>query len=238
MRRFAILFTLLVPQAALAGVRIEFEVQGGEGTGAQQRMQLQGDKLRVDHTKEGGTGTHTVIFDGTQMTSFDGKQNTYVVIDPARLKMQAERLKQLEAKASPETRAQIEKATQQEDAGQVTFRKTSGGDTVAGYSCSNYTELRGGVEHGTVCVASWKTGPVKKEELGALSKFGAMMLNGALTKKALLLNPDEWPGFPLSMHLEDGKTMRLKSVTRGAIPDSEFQPPTGYTQKAMPPIGR
>jgi hypothetical protein len=239
MRELAIVCTMVVSTAARAGVRIEMESSGPGGTPGAQQTELQGDKLRVDYTADttGTTGIHRngiMIFDGAQMISCDAKTKVCTAIDAAQIKAQQERMRQMQANLPPETRAQVEKAMKQAEPGSIAFKKVSGGDTVAGFSCSNYTQSRNGVERGTVCIAAWKGGPVKKEELGALSKFVSALGTTEASKKAMMINPDEWPGFPLSMSSPDGKTMRLKSVTHTTLPDSEFEPPAGYTRQALP----
>jgi hypothetical protein len=240
MRAFVALFTLSISQAASAGIRLEYQEENSDKeSGSSQRMELQGDKLRFDRTVQGNPDTRTMIFDGTQIITVDSQAKTYMVIDPAAVKAQMDAIK---ARLSPEARANLEKATQgKDDLGKVTFRKSTGGETVLGFSCTNYTQLRDGVEHGSVCVASWKDGPVKKDEISALIKLTKQMastyLPTGVTKKSMLFDPDEWPGFPLATHSEGGKTGRLTSLKRGSIPDSEFQVPAGYTQKAMPAFG-
>jgi hypothetical protein len=239
MRELAIVCTMVVSTAARAGVRIEMEASGPSGTPGAQQMEIQGDKLRVEYTTDttGTTGLHRngiMIFDGAQMMACDPKTKICTVIDPAQIKAQQERMRQMQANLPPETRAQVEKAMKQAEPGSITFKKAAGGDTVAGFSCSNYTQSRNGVERGTVCIAAWKGGPVKKEELTALSKFVSVLGTSEASKKAMVINPDEWPGFPLSMSSTDGKTLRLKSVTHTALPESEFEAPAGYTRQALP----
>jgi hypothetical protein len=239
MRSFAILFTLVVSQVAwAAGTTLEFQDEGSGETGSQMRMLLQGDKLRVDHTSQGIR--HSTIFDGTQVITFDERTKTYQVIDPATVKMQMEALKQMEAKLPPETRAQLEKAKADQglDYSHLTFKKAAGGDTVAGFSCSNYTELHDGQERATICVTSWSSAPVKKDEAQALSKHITSLLSNEFTKKVLFFDADQWPGFPVSTRTQDGKITRLTSAKKGAIPESEFQPPAGYTKRAMPGMGK
>ena len=241
MRAFAVvLFTLGISQSALAGLRLEYQEESSDKEGgSSQRMALQGDKLRFDRTVQGSPDTRTLIFDGTQMITVDNKSKTYMMIDPATVKAQMDALK---ARLSPEARANLEKATQgKDDLGNVTFRKSGGGETVLGFNCTNYSQLRDGVEHGSVCVTGWKDGPVKKEELAALIKLTKQMASTYFpsgdTKKSILFNPDDWPGFPLVTRSQEGRIGRLTSVKRGTIPDSEFQAPAGYTQKAMPAFG-
>jgi hypothetical protein len=224
----AILFTLTLSVAAEAGVRLDLETVDPKGTSGEQRMELQGSKVRVDHLRQEASGSGgvnripgaTMIFDGTEMFIVDHGSKTYVVIDSARS-------------------AQTERATKEgQDPGRTTFKKSSGGDSVAGFACSNYTQSRDGVERATVCIASWKKGPVKKEDLIGLVKLATTMGTGEASKKAMLINPDDWPGFPLSSRSNDGQILRLKSAARTNIPDNEFQPPADYTRKATPALDR
>ncbi len=245
--RTALLCTLALSAVAEAGVRLDAQTIDPQGTSGEQRMELQGNKVRIDRFTQEGTGSGgvnripggTMIFDGTQMFTIDHRNKTYLVIDPAQLKAQMEQVKQMEANLPPEARAKLEKAMDTaEDPGKVTFKKGTGGNSVAGFACSNYTQSRDGVERATVCIASWKSGPVKKEDLGGLVKIAETMGAAAASNKAMLINPDNWPGFPLSSQTNDGHSLRVKSATRATIPDNEFQPPTDYTRKAMPSFDR
>jgi hypothetical protein len=238
MRAFVVLFSLSVSQAAHAGLRLEYQEEGEKESGSLQRIELQGDKLRFDHTMQGRPDTRTMIFDGTHVITVDNQNKTFMVIDPAMVKAQMDALK---ARLSPEARANLDRVTQKENPSTVTFHKGTGGGSVLGFSCANYIQMRDGTEHGTLCVASWKDGPVKKEEIAALIKLTDIVAKTyqppGMTKSSLLFNPSDWPGFPLEFRSQDGKSGKLKSVTRGAIPESEFQPPVGYTEKPMPTFG-
>ncbi len=243
MLRLAIFFALAVSTVARAGLRIELETSGTDGTIGHQQLELDGDKLRIDHsstetingqeTKNGGT----MIFDGANLIRVDASTKTYVVTDPAQVKAQAERLKQLQANLPPATRAKMEKAMQAH-ANPGTFTKGSGGETVAGFKCENYSESRDGVDQATVCMASWDHGPVKVEDLHALTAFAAAMGTDVSQKMLFMLNPGNWPGFPLSTRTTEGRVLRVKKVTRTSIPNSRFQPPADYSQKALPSATR
>jgi hypothetical protein len=237
-----VLWALSVSVSAEAGVRIALQSVDKDGLTSDQRLQFQGDKMRADHSSQAVAGGemkpgHTMIFDGSLMISVNHEAKSYTVIDPVQLKAQLDRMK---ASLPPEQQAKIEQAmAAQSEPKQATFKKAAGGDSSAGYSCSNYTMQRSGNETATVCVTSWTTGPVKKSDLSALSKFSETMVNiPATVKKELFTNPDTWPGFPLVTHGSNGQVVRVKSITREAIPDSEFQPPANYTRKADPMMGR
>jgi Domain of unknown function (DUF4412) len=219
----------MLSAVAEAGVRLDMETVDPKGASGERRLDLQGDKVRIDlfsqeATASGGVNRvpgGTTIFDGSEMFIVDHRSKTYVVVDPGQVKSQSERMKE-----------------HGEDSSKVTFKKGSGGDKVAGFACSNYAQSRDGVERATVCIASWKTGPVKKEDLGGLLKFAQTMGPALVSKKAMLIDPDDWPGFPLSSQSNDGQSLRLKSASRTTLPDNEFQPPADYTRREMPSIDR
>jgi hypothetical protein len=238
MRFCVVLIALLLSRGAFAGVTLNFQ-EDGEKSEPVQRLKVQGDKLRYDRGNQGSF--HATIFDGAQLIIVNDASKTYTVIDQATLQKYSAALKQMQAQLPPETRAQMDKAMQDQggNIGKFAFQKAAGGDTVAGFSCTNYTESRNGEVRATICAASWKSGPLHKEELGGLKKISALLENsGGLVKKSFFFDPDEWPGFPVLTRTADGKVTRLTGVTRGDIPDSEFQPPAGYTRKAMSPMGR
>jgi hypothetical protein len=238
MRVCLLLLALSLSRVAWAGVRLDFQDESDKSEPVQ-RLKVSGDKLRYERGNSGST--QATIFDGTQIIIVSDKSKTYTVIDQATLQKYAEAMKQMETQLPPEARARYEKAMgdQGGNIGKFTFQKASGGDTVAGFSCSNYTESHNGEVRATICAASWKSGPLHKEELGGLKKISALLTNsGGLVKKSFFFDPDEWPGFPVLTRTVDGKVTRLTAVTRGDIPDSDFQPPAGYARKAMSPMGR
>jgi len=239
--RTAILCALTLSAVAEAGVRLDEETVDTKGISGELRMELQENKVRIDRfTKEasGSGGVNripgeTMIFDGTEVFIIDHRSKTYLVLDPGRAKA-------VRANLPPQIRAQIENATTQANySGKVTFKKSSGKkDSVAGFACTNYVQSEAGVERATVCIASWKTVPVKKEDLAGLVRLGKAMGLTEEFGKATLINPDEWLGFPLSSQANDGQVSRLKSAARTSIPDNEFQPPSDYTRKATPAVDR
>jgi len=241
--RLAILCTVTLSAAAQAGVRLDLDTVDPRGGSGEQRMELQGDKVRVDSLSQEATASggvnrvprSTVIFDGTEMFTVDHRSRTYMAFDQAQANAQRERLKQMQANLPPEARAQFEQAMKQEaDPAKVTFKKGSGTDRIAGFACTNYTELRNGAERGTVCLATWKAGPVKKEDLAGLVKFAQTMGAAEASGKTMLVNPEDWPGFPVSSQSNAGQIVRLKSAVRSTIPDNEFQPPADYIRKPLP----
>jgi hypothetical protein len=213
----AILCTLTLSAAAQTGVRLDLDTVDPRGSSGEQRMELQGNKVRIDHltqaaTASGGVNrapTSSTIFDGSEMFTVDHRSKTYRAVDP------------------------IRSATQQTPS-KLTFKKTSGGERIAGFACSNFTKSRDGVEQGTVCIASWKTAPVKKEDLAGLVKYAETIGAAEASLQAILINPEDWPGFPLSSQSNDGQIVRVKSAVRTSIPANEFQPSADYTRKTPP----
>jgi hypothetical protein len=213
----AILCSLTLGAAAQTGIRLDLETVDPRGSSGQERIELQGNKLRLDHFSQTATGsggvnhapTSSIVFDGSQMYSVNHRTKTYTAVDPTRTSKQ---------EAYP---------------AQVAFKKGSGNDHVAGFACTNYTELRNGAEWGTVCLASWKTGPVKKDDLTGLVKFSGSLAAVEPSIGVIVVNPADWPGFPLSSQSSDGHIVRVRDAERANIPGNEFQPSSEYTRQSV-----
>jgi hypothetical protein len=211
----AILCSLTLSAAAQTGIRLDLETVDPRGSSGEQRIEWQGDKLRLDHFTQAATGsggvnhapTATVIFDGRQMYSVDHRSKTYRDIDPAR--------------------------TAKQETDKIAFKKGSGNEHIAGFACTNYTELRNGAEWGTVCLASWKTGPVKKDDLMGLVKFSGSLAAVEPSIGVMVVNPADWPGFPLLSQSNDGHIVRVRDAERATIPDNEFRPSPEYTRQSV-----
>jgi hypothetical protein len=229
----AILFTLTLSATAPAGVRLEWDTVDPKGVSRDQRVEVQGNKVRIDLLGKESNGiggvSHiprdTIIFDGTEVLVIDHRNKTYTVTVPAQLRA---RLEWVKSTLPPDARTQLERAT---------FKKGSGGDKVAGYSCSNYAALRDGIERATLCVATWKAVPVKKDDLVGLMKFADTLADAMATKGTMRKSSDEVPGFSVSSLSSEGDSWRLKSAARTPIADNEFQPASDYTRQAVPALG-
>jgi hypothetical protein len=210
----AILCGLTLSASAQTGVRLDLETVDSRGSSGQERIELQGNKLRLDHFSQTATGsggvnhapTSSIVFNGSQMYSVNHRTKTYTAIDPAR--------------------------TSKQEGDQVSFKKGKGTDRIAGFACTNYAELRNGAEQGTVCMAAWKKGPVKQDDLTALVKSAHALAAVEPSIGVVLVNPAEAPGFPLLSQGNDGNIVRVKEAERVAIPDNEFQPPASYTRQS------
>jgi hypothetical protein len=142
-------------------------------------------------------------------------------------------------KLPPDTRAQFDK---QAVAPVFTFKRGSGGETIAGVGCQNYQVFKDGEPSGTACLAAWKPGGlVTKADLAPMKKLADQMRAlGTRSTGDLGMGPDfdTWPGWPMVMRGPEGREQsRLIKVSRVSFPASDFQPPAGYTQRALPALG-
>jgi len=224
---------------AVAGVRIETKVTADSDRPAVDTVvKFQGDNFRVDRLDPTGTFMNGTIFHDDRMMILDGRSKTYHEMTLEQLKSQMAAFEAAEQQMSPEMRKRIQ--DQMTSAAAYSFKRTSGGDKIAGFACENYQILKDGKENGTACLVPWKSsGVLHKEDLAPMKKFIDQV------KSISKLSPgdveisrfDEWPGWPALMRAPDGhERSRLVKVTRTDIPAKEFDPPADYTAQKLPPM--
>jgi hypothetical protein len=225
---------------AQAGVRIESRVSPHQGLTVDSVVEVQGDRFRINH-QDAATGEflRVTIYDGERILSLRPKDKTYTSMSMADLKAQMAGFDAMKDKLSPEARAQFDKRAL---APSFTFKRASGGETLAGTRCENYQVSLDGAPNGTACLAAWKPGgPVTKADLAPMKKLADQMRAlGARSGGDIGMGPDfdSWPGWPLVMRGPDGhERSRLVKVSRVSFPAGDFQPPAGYSQRPLPSLG-
>lgn len=264
--RFAICATVLITStAALAGVTLKME--GNRS----QTIYLQGNKMRIEIGGKPGQES-VVIFDGDaqQLITINPADKTYSVMtrdnlsemskkrDEAMAKISPEQRKQMEealAKMPPEQRKQMEqmmsgsgaarssKEDKKKSEDNVKWEQTGEKQTVAGYRCEGFKELRDGKVEGQGCYIPWSAGAMNKDDLAPFIKLQEFFAQSGIGARELsdqtFTRIAKGPGFPGSWtHVsESGQAERketLNSVQRGNVSANKFTPPPGYTKTEQP----
>jgi len=248
---------------ALAGVTVT--LQGGTDHSV---LYLEGNKMRVESDKGRSPGG-LVIYDGDQqkMLILDPAKKTYSEMTPegfkamtksmtarleeAKAKMTPEQRKQMDdmmAKMSPEQRKQLEGAmggsgsppAEKPKAPQLKWERTGTKQTVAGYPCEGFKEIKDGKPDAEGCYIPWNAGAVSKSDLGPMRKMDEFISQSGLTAPSqrgltTFTQLDQMPGFPgIWIRTSSGEAkeeQRVTDIKRGSIPADKFQLPSGYTKE-------
>jgi hypothetical protein len=259
MRAIRILATCaaaITSTAAFAGVTLKME---GD---FQHVLYLQGNKMRFESTAQSVPGETVVIFDGDamQLIMISPPEKTYSVMtretikemnkqrDEAMAKLTPEQRKQMEemmAKMPPEQRKQMEqmmsgggaKSTTEnrKKAANLKWEPTGQKETVAGFRCDGFKELREGKLHARGCFIPWSAGAMTKGDMAPFAKLEDMFAEfglGAFSGQALI-GYEKLPGFPgkwtpVSGGGEGQPGHTLSSLQRGNLSADKFAIPAGY----------
>jgi hypothetical protein len=221
---------------AQAGVRVESQVTAYEGQPVDTILELQGESFRIDRRDAAQQQLpYSTIFDGEHMLLLDGKARTYNEMSLTDLKAQMAKLEQLKGSLPPQAREQLDRANA---VPAYTFKRTSGGEKVAGVACQNYQIVKDGKDEGTACLAPWKgTSLVAKADLAPVKKLvDSLKAMSNLSAGDLEMGQfDQWPGWPLIMRAPDGHELsHVVKISRTTFPASEFKPSADFTRKALP----
>ncbi len=224
---------------AQAGVRIESQVTAYEGQPVDTVLELQGDGFRVDrHDSAQPALPHTTIFDGERMLLVNDTDKSYSEKTLADLAAQLAKLEKMKGSLPPQAREMMDRAGTPPEYG---FKRTSGGEKVAGIPCENYQITKDGQDEGTACLAPWKaSGPLTKGDLAPMRKLIEVMKSlSRLSAGDLEMGQfDQWPGWPLVMRAHDGHELsRVVSIKRMSFPATDFRGPGGIHEEGPVPVG-
>ena len=262
---FAICATVPISTAAFAGVTLKME---GDRS---QTIYLQGNKMRIEMGGKAGVES-VVIFDGDsqQLITINPSDKTYSLMtrenlsemgkrrDEAMAKMSPEQRKQMDealAKMPPEQRKQMEqmmsggsgapksKEDKKKSEDNIKWEQTGQKQTVAGFRCEGFKELKDGKVDAQGCYIPWSAGAMNKEDLAPFIKlqefFAQSGIGGRELSDQTFTRIAKMPGFPGTWtHVsESGQAERkeaLSSVQRGNVSADKFTPPAGYTKTEQP----
>jgi hypothetical protein len=256
---------VLAGSPALAATTLVYdhvaEAQPGEPAPAPSTdtVALDGQRLRVEQSAPAGGGRggamapNAIIFDAAakKVWLIQNDKKTYTELTEADIKdlrdrmqsmrgMMAEHMKNL----PPEQRARMERMMNGQGP-DLKFAAKGQKKTINGFACEMYDVTMDGKPFQESCIAPWGTGPFTKDDADkakALFTSLASMMKGM--PGAGVQHMASYPGVPVqTTHLNPamggtGKwTQTLKSVSRAAIPASQFQVPAGYTKQPLPTMG-
>lgn len=241
---------------AAAGVTV---AMSGDNKEDQSTIYIEGNKMRIEGTKR--EKESLVIYDGDQqkMTIVDPEKKTYFEITPqelhsfsnrmqkqmeeAKAKMTPEQRKQLDemmAKMPPEQRQMMGTGAGQPPAKQkepFKWERTGTKQTVAGYSCEGFKEIKDGKVDAEGCFIPWSAGAITKADLAPLKKMEQFMdESGAKSpdrRLSTFARLEEGPGFPGMWKPADSDSkakQTVNSIKRGSVSSDKFQVPAGYTK--------
>ncbi len=246
----------ITPTAAFAGVTLKME---GD---FQHVLYLQGNKMRFEQTAKSVPGETVFIFDGDamQLITIDPAEKTYSVMtrdtlkemqkmrDEAMAKLKPAQRKEMEeamAKMPPEQRKQLEqmmtggsaKSTQEnkKKAENIKWEPTGQKQTVAGFRCDGFKELREGKLHARGCFIPWSAGGITKSDMAPLANLQDFFAEFGLTEfsRQAIIAYEKLPGFPgkWTPASEGGEAQveeTLTSLQRGNVSADKFAIPAGY----------
>ncbi len=249
---------------ALAGVTVT--LQGGKERSV---VYVEGNKMRVESEKGQSQGG-LMIYDGDQqkMIVLDPAKKTYSEMTPeslkamtksmtarmeeAKAKMSPEQRKQMDemmAKMSPEQRKQLQGAMGEKPAPgekpktpQIKWERTGTKQTVAGFSCEGFKELKDGKADAEGCYIPWNAGAISKSDLAPMRKMDEFLSQSGMNSPSqrgftTFSQLDQMPGFPgvwtRTSSGEAKEEQRVTDIKRGSIPADKFQLPAGYTKKDL-----
>ncbi len=242
--------------SAHAGVIVTLQGEKDHST-----VYVEGNKMRVDSEPASGKKS-TMIFDGDQqkMLLIDPEKKTYSEITPQAVKgVQAQarqRAQEQMAKLSPEQRKQMEQMMTPEQRKQmqdlisgrsqaeakqadIKWARTGAKQTVAGFPCEGFKELKDGKVDAEGCYIPWSAGAVTKADLAPVHKLQEFMTQAGLNVPqpglSNFMRLEEGPGFPGSWERVSDTGQKehkesVSSVRRGGVSSDKFQLPAGYTK--------
>ncbi len=223
---------------ARAGVIITLEDKDKKQT----IMILEGDKMRFEDPKEGGTIS---IFDGgaRKMINISVSERTYTEVTEAEMKAMRAQMDAAMAQMTPEQRAQMESMGMGQKAGAraarpvAKYQPMGKKEKVAGYGCEWHRELVGGKVVSEGCYVPWGASALTREDLRPMQKMSELLEAIMPGENTLQQDLDAAPGFP-AIHVElEGERrdeQRLVSIKRGGEGADKFRPPAGFKKAERP----
>jgi hypothetical protein len=244
-----ILAALAPMGTALAGVTL---TMNAEGPKKQTVIYLEGNKMRIDAVQGSGAKASSFIFDGDakKTITFNSEKKTYTEMKGEDLKalraQSAQRMHDSLAQMTPEQRKRMEEmmsgqtppkeSKKTREKRDIKWENTGGQQTVAGFACHNFKEIREGKTDAQGCYISWNAGAVTKADLAPMMKMGEFMADSGMAEGDNRFSQlTELPGFPgkwaqLSADGKPEEEQTVTSIKRGSVPSDKFRPPAEYTQ--------
>jgi Domain of unknown function (DUF4412) len=247
-RMLAGLILLAALPVAAEDLTIVSQRSRGDGPAVPQTTYMTGARMRMTNPD----GKEAIVDYATgAITVIDNKKKDYFVITPADMDAAAAQMKEMRAKMEasmknmpPALREKMQGAMGGGGAEAVSVERASGGRTIAGYACENWTVTIGTSVRQETCLTRDLQVPVAVfDGLKAMSErmrgvAGPGMAGGMATAWDKFR---EMKGFPLATtatmkimgHTETTKT-EVTEIRKGPVADSVFQVPAGYKKVESP----
>lgn len=256
----------LTTSSAVAGVILtaKSERKGHE----QSTIYFEGNKMRVEGA--GANEDTILIYDGDsqRMIAIEPKKKTFTEMTPESLKAATadaqKKMQESLSKMSPEQRKQMDAAMAQMDPEQrkrmqemmsgrmpqdskaeaepsAKWERTGTAQTVAGYTCEGFKQVKKGKVKAMGCYIPWNAGALTKADIAPLMKMQEFMIQAGwtgMTGHAGLEELRNAPGFPGIWENvgDDGQPsgkQTLTSVKRSTVSADMFRPPAGFSKVDM-----
>jgi hypothetical protein len=253
---------------AVAGVILT--AKGGQRKGQEEStLYFEGNKMRIEGT--GSDQESILIYDGDtqRMIAIEPKKKTFTEMTPESLKAATsdaqKKMQESMSKMSPEQRKQMDAAMAQMDPEQrkrmqemmsgkmpsqdpksdaeppAKWERTGTTQTVAGYACEGFKQVKKGKVKATGCYIPWNAGALTKADIAPLTKMQEFMAQAGwtgMTRHGVLEELRNAPGFPGIWENvgDDGKpydNQTLTSIKRGSVSADKFRPPAGFSKVDM-----
>lgn len=231
----------------------------GDDKNEQSTIYVEGNKMRIESNR----GKESLmIYDGDQQKMYllQPEKKTYSEITPQTIRSATDRarkqLDEAKTKMTPEQRKQYEEmmnklpADQRERMAQaigqqpakekpsdLKWERTGTKDTVAGYPCEGFREIKDGKPEAEGCFIPWSAGAITKADLAPFKKMEQFLAESGTTPPDKRLSTfarlENGPGFPGVWKSADSDAKAKQTVTsikRGGISSDKFQIPAGYTK--------
>jgi hypothetical protein len=257
---------LTMAMPAAAGVTVAMQSDKTRST-----IFVEGNKMRVETEAGADTPSNTMIYDGDaqKMLILDPEKKTYSELTPQSLKTAQERAKhsmeQAMAKMTPEQRKQMEKMMTPEQRAQmeqfmsggkepkasevkepdVKWERTGTKETVAGFPCEGFKEMKSGKLDAQGCYIPWGAGAITKDDLAPVLKIREFMTQAEMNMPAAdvggFTRLEKGPGFPgrwqkVAASGEKESAQSVTNVKRGTISPDKFRLPDGYKKVDNPAL--
>lgn len=260
---FFSLFVVLIsfPVFSLAGVVVESQRSAGDGSITREKIQAEGNAVRVD--SEGANAHTSIIFrkDKSLMWIVDHSKKTYQEMTKADFEKMAQAMKgamnqmqkQMAAqldKMPPAQRAEVEKMMKSGQMPQAKtveaakeIKKTGATQKVGDWTCEIYEMISDGKKDQTLCVANWNQLSATRDDFQAFESMadffsdlaGGMSQDVGQSQQIMKDLMDK--GIPVRQSFEGGQgsfVQEVSKIEKKSIEVSLFELPQGYTKESIP----
>lgn len=259
----------MTASSAVAGVILT--AKGGQRKGNEEStLYFEGNKMRIEGVGSDQESILIYDGDSQKMIAIEPKKKTFTEMTPESLKAVTsdaqKKMQESMSKMSPEQRKQMDAAMAQMDPEQrkrmqemmsgrtpsqdpkseaagppAKWERTGSTQTVAGYPCEGFKQVKKDKVKATGCYIPWNAGALTKADIAPLTKMQEFMAQAGwagMTRHGVLEELRTAPGFPGIWENvgDDGKSYDIQTVTsikRGSVSADKFRPPAGFSKVDM-----